>query len=141
MYIFIFNLNQKVFLNFVIVINKFICFFTVADPLVGRADIDKEKISHDDANQDELFRTPINDEKTDGSGAHEMFYRIEHLFSKNVNETMAKFNQEEDDKTVNENRIIGCDMINDGKQPVIYKKAAWAIINRLMPTLNKSPHL
>ena len=66
MYIFIFNLNQKVFLNFVIVINKFICFFTDADPLVGRADIDKEKISHDAAKQDEFFRTPKNDETTDG---------------------------------------------------------------------------
>ena len=65
-YIFIFNLNQKVSLNFVIIIYKCICFFKDADPLVGKADIDKEKISHDAANPDEFFRTPKNDETTDG---------------------------------------------------------------------------
>ena len=55
---------------------------------------------------------------------------------------MTKFNQEEGDKTLNANRIIGGDMINDLKQLVIYKKAAWPIIKKLLPTLNEiSRHL
>ena len=55
---------------------------------------------------------------------------------------MTKFNQEEGDETLNANRIIGGVMLNDEKQPVIYKKAVWAIINRLMLSLNRiSRHL
>ena len=85
-----------------------------SDPSVGRADIVKGKTSK----EDEFSSTTKNG-----------------IFNtRKENETMAKSNQEEDNLTLKGKPEVGSD---DKKQPIISKQAAWAIIKKLMPTLNK----
>ena len=85
-----------------------------SDPSVGRADIVKEKTSK----EDEFFSITKN----------------EKFNTKKENKTMSKFNEEEDNLTLKGNKRLGG---GDEKQPIVSKKAAWAIIKKLMPTLNK----